>query len=73
MREENRVERRNAVPHVFAYLDPGSGSLMVQAGIATAVSVTLVARSKIAAGLVAVRRGVRRRQPDHKAPERIER
>jgi hypothetical protein len=61
------------VPHVLAYLDPGSGSLLVQGAIAMAVAAPIVARNKIAAGIVAVRRTVRRRQPEQEAPNRIER
>ena len=48
------------MPHVFAYLDPGSGSLLIQAAIAAVVSVPILLRHKLAAAVGAFRRGDRR-------------
>jgi hypothetical protein len=44
------------VPHVFAYLDPGSGSLILQAAIAGLVAVPIVLRRQISRGARALRR-----------------
>jgi hypothetical protein len=54
-----------AVPHVFLYLDPGSGSLLIQALLASMVAVPVLLRNKITAGLRAVRSAVR---GDHSDP-----
>jgi hypothetical protein len=40
---------------VFAYLDPGSGSLIIQAVIAGIVAVPVIFRNRIAAAVRAVR------------------
>ena len=52
------------MPHVFLYLDPGSGSLLIQALLASMVAVPVLLRNKITAGLRAVRSAVRGGQPD---------
>jgi hypothetical protein len=44
------------VENLLAYIDPGSGSLIIQAVIATIVAVPILLRSQIARGIGAVRR-----------------
>jgi hypothetical protein len=44
------------VENLLAYIDPGSGSLIIQAVIATIVAVPILLRSQIARGVGAVRR-----------------
>ncbi len=53
--------------HVFAYLDPGSGSLLIQGAIATGVAAVFVGRQKITAGMRSVRR-MGRRDPAESTP-----
>jgi len=43
--------------HVFAYLDPGSGSIIIQAVIAGIIAVPVIFRNKISAMVRAVRGG----------------
>lgn len=43
--------------HVFAYLDPGSGSIIIQAAIAGIIAVPVIFRNKISQALKAVRGG----------------
>jgi hypothetical protein len=56
------------VPHLFAYLDPGSGSLIIQAAVAAMVSVPVIFRNRIARGARAVRRAVGRDRVETTAP-----
>jgi hypothetical protein len=49
--------------HVLAYIDPGSGSLIVQAIIATVIAVPFFLREQIGRFI----RGVRRGKPNDKA------
>ena len=42
--------------HLLAYIDPGSGSLIIQALIATVVAVPILLRTHIARGVGAIRR-----------------
>jgi hypothetical protein len=56
------------VPHVFAYLDPGSGSLIIQAALAAMISVPVIFRNRIARGARAVKRAVGREQVEATAP-----
>lgn len=48
------------MPHVFAYLDPGSGLLLFQAAIAGIVALPIVFRRQVARGWRAIRRGAPR-------------
>lgn len=43
--------------HVFAYLDPGSGSIIIQAAIAGIIAVPVIFRNKISQMVKAVRGG----------------
>lgn len=43
--------------HILAYIDPGSGSLIIQAAIATVVAIPFFFRQQIGRVLRAVRRG----------------
>jgi hypothetical protein len=56
---------------VFAYLDPGSGSLIIQALIAGIVAVPILLRNKISQGVRAVRRAAGRGGTE--APDRAAR
>ena len=38
----------DAVPHLLAYIDPGSGSLIIQAAIATLIAIPIFFRAQIA-------------------------
>ncbi len=49
---------------VFAYLDAASGSMLVQAVIAALVAGPVLFRSKISAGVRAVRSAIRRDSPE---------
>jgi hypothetical protein len=51
---------------VFAYVDPGSGSLIIQAVIAGLVAGPILLRNKIAQGARAVRRAIGR-EPERPA------
>jgi hypothetical protein len=58
--------------HVVAYLDPGSGSLLIQAVIATAVTVPFVLRRQLRAGIDRLRgrqKKVQSPTQDPSAPE----
>jgi hypothetical protein len=44
------------VPHIFAYLDAGTGSMIIQAVIAGLVAVPIVFRRQVGNGVRAVRR-----------------
>jgi hypothetical protein len=46
------------VPPIFAYFDPGSGSIIIQAAIAALVAGPILLRNKIAQGVNAARRAV---------------
>jgi hypothetical protein len=48
------------VEHLLAYIDPGSGSLIIQALIATIVAIPILLRSQIARGVGAIRRATGR-------------
>jgi hypothetical protein len=48
------------VEHVLAYIDPGSGSLIIQALIASIVAIPILLRSQIARGVGAIRRATGR-------------
>jgi hypothetical protein len=54
--------------HVLAYLDPGSGSLLIQAVIATAVTVPFVLRRRLRAGIDRLRGRPKEIQPPTQAP-----
>jgi len=41
--------------HIFAYLDPGSGSIIIQAAIAGIIAVPVIFRNKISQMVKAVR------------------
>jgi hypothetical protein len=56
------------MPHVFAYLDPGSGSLIIQAAVAAVVAVPVIFRNRISRGARAVRRAVSRDRVEATAP-----
>ena len=57
------------MPHVLAYLDAGSGSLLIQAAVATIVAVPIVLRSKVAGVVRAVRRTPRQEQEVQPGPD----
>jgi hypothetical protein len=40
-----------AVPHVFAYVDPGSLSILFQAGVATVIAIPIILRNYIRRGV----------------------
>ena len=42
--------------HLLAYIDPGSGSLIIQAVIASVVAIPILLRSQIARGVGAIRK-----------------
>lgn len=48
------------MPFIFAYLDAGSGSLIIQAVIAALVAGPILLRNKISEGVRAVRSSFRR-------------
>ena len=50
--------------HLFAYLDPGSGSLLLQAILAAIISIPFFFRRTIGGALSRLRGGVRRRSVD---------
>jgi hypothetical protein len=54
--------------HVVAYLDPGSGSLLIQALIATAVTVPFVLRRRLKAGIDRLRGRPKEIRPPTQAP-----
>lgn len=43
--------------HVFAYLDPGTGSLLIQGAIAAVIAVPVIFRNKISQMIRSVRGG----------------
>ena len=49
--------------HLLAYIDPGSGSLIIQAVIATAVAIPIFFRDKIGRIIRAVRGGADTAEP----------
>lgn len=55
---------------VFAYLDPGSGSLIIQALIAGIVAIPVLFRSRISAAVRALRGGRRPEAPEVRDPQR---
>jgi hypothetical protein len=55
------------VPHVLAYVDPGSGSLLIQAAIATMVAIPFIVRRQIASVWNSVFRRSRDGDADPKA------
>lgn len=50
--------------HLFAYIDPGSGSLLLQAILAAIISIPFFFRRTIGGALSRWRGGVRRRSVD---------
>ncbi len=57
------------MPPVFAYFDPGSGSIIIQAAIAALVAGPILLRNKIGQGVEAARRAVvRGREESRTAP-----
>jgi hypothetical protein len=52
------------VEFVFAYLDAASGSMIIQAVIAALVAGPVLFRSKISAGVRAIRSAIRRDSPE---------
>ncbi|HET7141847.1 MAG TPA: hypothetical protein VFJ03_05130 [Candidatus Limnocylindria bacterium] len=50
--------------HLFAYIDPGSGSLLLQAILAAIISIPFFFRRTIGGALSRLRGGVRRRSVD---------
>lgn len=60
------------MPPVFAYIDPGTGSMIVQAAVAALVAGPILARNKIAQGVNAARRAVVRGR-DESEPSRVTR
>lgn len=57
------------MPFVFAYIDPGSVSLIIQAAIAGIVAVPILLRSRIVAGTRAVRRALSRERQQSPAED----
>lgn len=55
---------------VFAYLDPGSGSLIIQALIAGIVAIPVLFRNRISAAVRALRGGRRTDAPEVRDPQR---
>jgi hypothetical protein len=58
----------NELSDHLAYIDPGSGSLIVQAAIATLVAVPFVFRQQIGRAIRAVRRRANSRPPGGQNP-----
>ena len=56
------------MPQVLAYIDPGSGSLIIQAVVATVVAVPFFFRTQIGRIVRAVRGGGRDGTPETPAP-----
>jgi len=54
--------------HVLAYLDPGSGSLLIQALIAGALTVPFVLRRQLRAGIARLRGRPEEVQPPTQGP-----
>jgi hypothetical protein len=55
-REVNRTKETRLVPHIFAYLDAGTGSMLIQAAIAGLVAIPIVFRRHVGNAARAVRR-----------------
>jgi hypothetical protein len=58
-----------AVPFVFAYVDPGSASLIAQALIAGIVAIPILLRGKIVAATRAARRALSRSRQESPAQD----
>lgn len=60
------------MPLIFGYIDPGSGSLFIQALIAGLVAIPIFFRSRIARGIRALRRVVSGDVSDPSTPSQDE-
>ena len=56
--------------HILAYIDPGSGSLIIQAAIATVVAIPFFFRQQIGRVVRIVRRGADGSQSEASQPDR---